>query len=156
MQVTSEEFADLCNTIAIKFQKEPPVCWLLQLLIILCLSRVMKSVLICGRGLIQCQTFVLCTSTSYNTVKDIWTHSFMKSYSYYKSIIFQGLYLYLQCINDSAVMLNEKGASRVWFDALFQLLTILPAFLKKTNNNALGFVYLIFWESRKALTVSNN
>jgi hypothetical protein len=26
MQVTSEEFADLCNTIAIKFQKEPPVC----------------------------------------------------------------------------------------------------------------------------------
>jgi two pore calcium channel protein len=26
-KVTPEEFADLCNTIAIKFQKEPPVCW---------------------------------------------------------------------------------------------------------------------------------
>lgn len=26
IQVTAEEFADLCNTIAIKFQKEPPVC----------------------------------------------------------------------------------------------------------------------------------
>lgn len=26
IQVTPEEFADLCNTIGIKFQKEPPVC----------------------------------------------------------------------------------------------------------------------------------
>lgn len=95
IQVTSEEFADLCNTIAIKFQKEPPVCWLLQLLIILCLSCVMKTVLIFGRGLIQCKH--LCNVQAQATVKAYFkfsTHSFMKSYSYCNSIILQGLQLY--------------------------------------------------------------
>jgi two pore calcium channel protein len=52
-KVTPEEFADLCNTIAIKFQKEPPVCLLLQMLIILCLFCVMKFLLNFGLGLIR-------------------------------------------------------------------------------------------------------
>jgi hypothetical protein len=63
----------------------------------------------------------------------------MKSYSYYKPIIFQGLYLYLQCINDSAVMLNQKGGIKglIWCT------------VQTTNNNALGFVYLNFGRAEK-------